>query len=134
MLDLDNRELSNFIEKAKKYNNIISVILFGSYAKAKQRENSDIDICIIRNLSKNYSDFDYLLNLSEIFDITFLDQLPFIMQNRVFKEGKFLVNNNSFLLKIIRKKIQSEYRDSYYIREKYNKKLLYFIYGFIYYF
>lgn len=73
---------------------------------------------------KDFVEFEYLYTLSSQFDVTFLDQLPFVMQNRVFSEGKILVNNDFKTLKRIRKRIQGEYRGAYYIREKHNKRLL----------
>lgn len=46
-----NREIENsinkFIEAIKKKYNITAIILFGSYAKGIENENSDIDIAVI---------------------------------------------------------------------------------------
>ena len=39
--------INKFIEAIKKHYNITAIILFGSYAKGTENENSDIDIAII---------------------------------------------------------------------------------------
>ena len=39
--------INEFIKEIKKHYNITSIILFGSYAKGTENENSDIDIAII---------------------------------------------------------------------------------------
>ncbi len=41
----------SIIEKAKEYG-VLAVILFGSRAKGKEREESDIDICVIAETDK----------------------------------------------------------------------------------
>lgn len=50
------KEIENFVEilKEKWKEELISVVLFGSYASGKEREDSDIDILIIKkNLPKS---------------------------------------------------------------------------------
>lgn len=39
--------INEFIKEIKKHYNITAIILFGSYAKGTENENSDIDIAII---------------------------------------------------------------------------------------
>lgn len=39
--------INKFIEKIKKQYNITAIILFGSYAKGTENENSDIDIAVV---------------------------------------------------------------------------------------
>ena len=39
--------INDFIEEIKKYYNVAAIILFGSYAKGTENENSDIDIAVI---------------------------------------------------------------------------------------
>lgn len=41
------KSIKKYIEKVSKYYDIEAIILFGSYAKGTQREDSDIDIAII---------------------------------------------------------------------------------------
>ena len=39
--------INDFIEEIKKYYNVAAIILFGSYAKGTENEDSDIDIAVI---------------------------------------------------------------------------------------
>ena len=39
--------INDFIEEIKKYYNVAAIILFGSYAKGTENENSDIDLAVI---------------------------------------------------------------------------------------
>ena len=39
--------INKFIKEIKKHYNVTTIILFGSYAKGTENENSDIDIAII---------------------------------------------------------------------------------------
>ena len=39
--------INQFIKEIKKQYNITAIILFGSYAKGTENENSDIDIAIV---------------------------------------------------------------------------------------
>ena len=60
-----NKDILNsireFVKEAKKHYNITSVILFGSYAKGTQTEDSDIDIAVI---SDDFEDiYDCMANL-----------------------------------------------------------------------
>lgn len=41
--------INKYIEEIKKHYDITTIILFGSYAKGIQNENSDIDIAIVSN-------------------------------------------------------------------------------------
>ena len=53
--------INKFIEEIKKHYNITAIILFGSYAKGTENENSDIDIAVI---SDHFQDiYDCMANL-----------------------------------------------------------------------
>ena len=41
------KSIKKYVEKISKYYNIEAIVLFGSYAKGMENENSDIDIAII---------------------------------------------------------------------------------------
>ena len=51
------KSIHKYIDEIKKYYNISSVILFGSYAKGNEQEDSDIDIAIISD------DFEDLIDV-----------------------------------------------------------------------
>ena len=44
--DIEN-SINKFIEEIKKQYNVTAIILFGSYAKGTENEDSDIDIAVI---------------------------------------------------------------------------------------
>ena len=53
--------INKFIEEIMKHYNITPIILFGSYAKGTENENSDIDIAVI---SDDFEDiYDCMANL-----------------------------------------------------------------------
>ncbi len=53
--------INKFIEEAKKQYNIKSIILFGSYAKGIENEDSDIDLALV---SDDFDDiYDCMANL-----------------------------------------------------------------------
>lgn len=53
--------INKFTEEIKKQYNITAIILFGSYAKGTENENSDIDIAIV---SDDFDDiYDCMANL-----------------------------------------------------------------------
>lgn len=59
-----------------KYNPV-KIILFGSYAKGWQKENSDIDLCIICNYEdKKTTLVDMLINIDSERDIDFILYRP----------------------------------------------------------
>ncbi|MEK6830928.1 MAG: nucleotidyltransferase domain-containing protein [Nanoarchaeota archaeon] len=57
---------SNIIEYSQKEFDFPVIVLFGSYAKAKDTKKSDIDICIISNIKKdlNLKSFQLVLDKS----------------------------------------------------------------------
>ena len=57
--------IKKYIEKISKYYKIEAIILFGSYAKGTENDDSDIDIAIITNDIKN-DIFDEELNLMRL--------------------------------------------------------------------
>ena len=58
--------INDFIEEIKKYYNVAAIILFGSYAKGTENEDSDIDIAIITDDIKCNDIFDEQLNLKKL--------------------------------------------------------------------
>lgn len=55
--------VKKYIDVIKEYFSISSVILFGSFARNTQHENSDIDVAVIVDqLPENILDSEFLLN------------------------------------------------------------------------
>lgn len=118
------KEFEKIINSSKNNPNIIALILFGSYAKNKQKENSDIDIAIIRKKNTMPHQFDELSFKNKQFDIVFFDRLPDIIKFNVFSEGKILIVNDSQMYKSIRRKFLHAFRDNYPYYQKNMKRML----------
>jgi predicted nucleotidyltransferase len=93
------RKLKEIIEKAKNDEDVLAVILFGSYIKRGVKP-SDIDICLMlkpKNLTKismSNKKLEYLSLVPERYDIQIFQQLPTFVRVRILKEGKFLLKKN----------------------------------------
>lgn len=71
---------------------IKKVILFGSYAKGKQRKWSDIDLCVISPRFKNpWKAMEYLWLKREISDPRYAIE-PVGFSPKDFREGSSLIN------------------------------------------
>jgi predicted nucleotidyltransferase len=75
-----------------KIKNVRAVYLFGSYALGKQNALSDIDLCIVGNLTtKEKRD---AFHSSDNLDISFFNELPIWIKTRIFRDGKPIVIKN----------------------------------------
>ena len=103
----DIAEISKEIGKIK---NVKAVYLFGSYATGKAGRLSDIDVCIIGNLTEKEK-YKALSALSDNLDISFFELLPIYIKIRVFKEGKPLVIKDEEFIRRLKLKTLAEYLD-----------------------
>ncbi len=93
-------ELKEIVNKISKNKNVQAVYLFGSYARGEESPNSDVDLCIIGDLSKEEKTKIFFLG-NEKTDISFFSGLPIIIQIKIFSEGKLLfVKNEDEIQKI----------------------------------
>lgn len=53
--NLEKIRISNLLPKLDQFYAYPTIILFGSYAKAQDDEHSDLDICIISSITKEFS-------------------------------------------------------------------------------
>nr|QNO43692.1 hypothetical protein FICJDHNH_00032 [Methanosarcinales archaeon ANME-2c ERB4]QNO43953.1 hypothetical protein AECFJODE_00006 [Methanosarcinales archaeon ANME-2c ERB4]QNO50651.1 hypothetical protein BCJHFGCD_00005 [Methanosarcinales archaeon ANME-2c ERB4] len=67
---------------------VISIHLFGSYARGREKPYSDIDICVIADKHANRDEI--LSHSSKKIDLSIFHDLPLSMRFRVLKEGKLL--------------------------------------------
>ncbi|MGB9659118.1 MAG: type VII toxin-antitoxin system MntA family adenylyltransferase antitoxin [Nitrososphaerales archaeon] len=84
-----------FAENLKRDDDILAVILFGSYARGKARKESDIDVCIVLKdeiydeISLSQKEMDYMsLVDDERVQVHIFQNLPIYIRIRVLKEGK----------------------------------------------
>lgn len=62
--------INNYIKEVSKYYNIDTVILFGSYAKGNEHEDSDIDIAIISSdITDRFDDMAKMMKLTWTTDV-----------------------------------------------------------------
>jgi predicted nucleotidyltransferase len=60
------KEIKRFINRSKKEIDIEKIILFGSYAREKQNECSDIDLAIISDDFKTMNHFERMVYLGKL--------------------------------------------------------------------
>lgn len=121
---LKSDEVLKIIEISKSNPNVITLVLFGSYAKGTQKSNSDIDLCIIRKKDSMPHDFEELDFQSKKIDIVFYDKLPDYIKFRIYSEGEILVLNNELEYSKIKKTFLHVYRDNYfYMQKQLNKQV-----------
>jgi len=80
--------IDKIIEPFKKDRDVISIYLFGSYARGREKPFSDIDICVIA--AKGADRDEILSHSSKKVDISIFHDLPLTMRFRVLKEGQLL--------------------------------------------
>lgn len=84
------------IEKLKKFDEIESIILFGSQLK-KNKKESDIDICIITSKLLNLQKKLKIISLlPEKYDISFYEDLPVHIRKEALSKGKILFTKNYY--------------------------------------
>ncbi len=126
-----NKDLSkdkNFNELVKKIEEsefVDAYVLFGSYAKNKQKPNSDIDICIFRKEGSRPADFEEVFSVAdEKYDILFFDNLTDIIKFRVLTEGKILKVKDKIKFTRMKKKFLHSYRDNYPFYKRNMKRMM----------
>ena len=98
------------LERLKENKGIRAIFLFGSYAREDNHANSDIDLCIIGELSQNER-MKILRDTDEKFDISFFDELPIYIKFAIFREGKALFCNDEDYLFLLKNKTLHDYFD-----------------------
>jgi uncharacterized protein len=95
---MENVIPKSVIEEFEKDEEIIAVLLFGSYSRG-EKNYRDIDICLV--LDKKYSNYEmtekrikYASLLSSEFDISAFQQLPLYVRIKVLKDAKVVLCKN----------------------------------------
>jgi len=90
------KEIDKIIEPLRKNRDMISIYLFGSYARGREKPFSDIDIYVVADKD---ADRDAILShSSKKIDISIFHDLPLSMRFRVIKEGKLLFSRDGLKL------------------------------------
>jgi predicted nucleotidyltransferase len=88
--------IDKIIEPFKKNRGVISIYLFGSYARGREKPFTDIDICVVADRDANRDEI--LSHSSKKIDISIFHDLPLSMRFRVIKEGKLLFSRDELKL------------------------------------
>jgi len=80
-------QLNKLISLAEKDQDILAIIIYGSYARGEKYR--DIDVCLVLDQKALSKAFDKQLEYSrhENIDINIFQSLPLYIQKRVLKEG-----------------------------------------------
>jgi len=103
-------KIKNFIDsKFSKYEEIESIVLFGSFASGKFNEESDIDICVLfkQNTPKMLENtiFDYFLSLGKDLNLSIqcvfffpedINNWDTIFIENILAEGQLLYGNSNY--------------------------------------
>lgn len=90
------KEIDNIIEPLMKNRDVLTIYLFGSYARGREKPFSDIDICVVADKHANRDEI--LSHSSKKIDISVFHDLPLSMRFRVIKEGKLLFSRDELKL------------------------------------
>jgi len=104
-------ELRKIVSEMKKVYGVLAVYVFGSYVANKMHGLSDVDICVVGNVSSNDKTDVLLGKFPEIFDISFFEDLPIWIKARVFREGECLFARNEKTLNLVKLMTLREYLD-----------------------
>lgn len=95
------RILKKIKEKAEKDEDVLALIIFGSFAR--NEEYSDVDVCVVLKPGKYTPLFlsrkrlEYSTSFPGL-DIQIYQQLPLYIRIRILKEGKILLNKDEDLM------------------------------------
>jgi len=119
-----DKEIENLVSELKKYKKVISIILFGSYAKNQVKPLSDIDIAVIIKDDDKETETEIATYSSNKLDVVPFHRLPLYIQFEVLKYGKVLfVRNKNYFMKI-KRQVLREYLDNTYLYEKISRRVL----------
>lgn len=118
------KEITEIVNELKKYPKIVTIILFGSYARKKTKPLSDIDIAVIvRNPDKSI-EADIAGLSSNTIDVVNFHRLPLYIQFEALKYGKSLFVKDKGYFSEIKGRVLREYLEMSHIYERMSKRVL----------
>ena len=100
-INMINLLVEKIVEKSKKDNRILAVILFGSYAR-KDASFRDVDIGLLLYKSEDssnvYSDYAAFLGGENYLDLSIINSLPINVQSSIFNDAVILYCSDSSTL------------------------------------
>jgi predicted nucleotidyltransferase len=122
-----NIDLNEVILQLQSSRLVHSIILFGSKARDTEKENSDIDICVIPKPDVEITLKERIsLNNSvpENIDISFIDELPVYIRKRIFLEGKVQYTQDMYHVLTLSKINDLEYERYKRLTGEYHKHVM----------
>ena len=96
-----NSLIEKIVEKSKKDNRILAVVLFGSYAR-KEANFRDVDIGLLLYKSEDsfkvYSDYTAFLGGENYMDLSIINSLPADVKSSIFNDAVVLYCSNDSAL------------------------------------
>jgi predicted nucleotidyltransferase len=105
------KKYKDIIKNLSNLKDVYGVILFGSYAKNKQKNKSDLDICFITNKNNKKLEIEILSSKNEELDLCLFHNLPITIQFEILKTGKTIQINNPNSFKEIKMNTLKKYKD-----------------------
>ncbi|MBS3056429.1 MAG: nucleotidyltransferase domain-containing protein [Candidatus Aenigmarchaeota archaeon] len=117
-------EINKVVNELKKHRKIAAIILFGSFARGKEKPLSDIDIAVItKNPDKDMEAEISSFSLN-IFDIVNFHRLPLYIQFEVLKYGKPLFVRDEEYFSEIKREVVKEHLEMSHLYERINRTVL----------
>ena len=121
-MDDFGKENKQNCRKFKKYEDVVAIILFGSYVSNKVKPISDVDIAVIvKNESMEHEIGSYSSN---IFDIVPFHRLPLYIQFELLKHGKILFLRDENYFKEVKSRTLREYTEMKPLYERMSRRIL----------
>lgn len=130
MTNIFEKHKEDFLQYIHNEGNIKIAYLFGSYADGTYNENSDIDIAVIyKGDMDEYDHAGKSLDVSKIFnymhvDYIDLEKVNVFLQFEILKKGKLMYCEDEDYLIDFTRKVQEQYIEMDYERQKYFKAVL----------
>jgi predicted nucleotidyltransferase len=123
-MNKEQHVLNALIEKIKVFPEVLAIILFGSSAKDKTKEISDIDIAVvIRNPDKQI-EAEIGSMYSQKFDVVLFHRLPLHIQFEVLKYGREVFCRDEKNLLEIKREVLNEYIEMSDMYERIKRRVL----------
>jgi len=110
-------------------NDVLAILIYGSVAKGKENERSDIDICIVAPGAKSSHLYTKLLPLmKENYDIKIFEDMPLFLKMEVIENHKIVYVKNVYQLYEYFYKFRKIWKDQEH-RQKLTKEDIKILFG-----
>jgi predicted nucleotidyltransferase len=120
-------KINDVVTTLTEFEFVHSIILYGSRATGTQREESDIDLCIIPDpgVSIDLKERIALENsIPQNIDLSLMGELPVNIRKRVFLEGKVLFTKDLYYILTLSKETEMEYVRYEHLKRDYHKAVM----------